>query len=359
MDWGLGHATRCIPIIRELVRSGAEVIIAADGGGLTLLQEEFPDLQSIHLPGYRMKYAGNRSMNLQVFSNVPKIFYQIYKEHRALNKLISEHKLDAVISDNRYGLWSKKIYSVFLTHQITIKCPPGYKFLEPLLRGITSFFIGKYHRCWVPDVKEGENLSGDLSHEHLLPSLKFIGPLSRFAYAQDQAGTLNGTSIEKKYDIMVTLSGPEPQRTIFEELIIDQLKGTRLKSIIVRGVPGDLIAIGSASSHNGVAIHSHLNTKEMYEAMLSSEVVLSRPGYSTIMDLATVGKKAVFVPTPGQTEQEYLAETLKERGLFYSENQEDFNLETALANAKDFSGIKLKLDNSLLEDAVQKLLSRI
>ncbi|MBL4658124.1 MAG: glycosyltransferase, partial [Flavobacteriales bacterium] len=132
LDWGLGHATRCIPIIRELLSSGAEVIIAADGGGLLLLKEEFPDLECVNLPGYRMQYSGNRSMNFQVFANVPKIFYRIYKEHKELQKLVREFRLDAVISDNRYGLWSRKIYSVFITHQIAIKCPPGLKFLEPI-----------------------------------------------------------------------------------------------------------------------------------------------------------------------------------------------------------------------------------
>ena len=326
---------------------GAEVIIAADGGGLTLLKEEFPELESVHLPGYRMRYSGDRSMNLQVFANLLKIFYQIYKEHIKLKKLITEHRLDAVISDNRYGLWSKKIYSVFITHQIIIKCPPGLRFLEPALRALTGFFIGKYHRCWVPDVKEGDNLSGDLSHKRLLPSLKFIGPLSRFAH-------LNGASYEKKYDVMVTLSGPEPQRSIFESLVIDQLQKSSLKGIIVRGVPGE-----SVSNQNGVVIHSHLNTQKMYEAMMSSDVVLSRPGYSTIMDLAALGKKAVFVPTPGQTEQEYLAKMLQKRGLFYSESQHEFKLETALAKAHEFSGIKMAPNPSLLKDAVQKLLSRI
>ena len=330
------------------------MIIAADGGGLILLQEEFPDLKFICLPGYKMTYSGDRSMNLQVFTNVPKIFYKIYKEHIQLKKLIKEHKLDAVISDNRYGLWSKKIYSVFITHQVIIKCPPGLKFLEPILRGIIGYFIGKYHRCWVPDVKEGENLSGDLSHKHLLPSLKFIGPLSRFTPGGNLTSNSDGMAHERKYDVMVTLSGPEPQRSIFEKLVLDQLKETNLKSIVVRGIPGE-----ASSSENGTTIHSHLSSKEMYEAMLSSDVILSRPGYSTIMDLATTGNKAVFVPTPGQTEQEYLAETLKERGLFYSESQEGFNLSTALASVSKYPGIQMKTDPALLHDAVEKLLSRI
>ncbi|MBL4577961.1 MAG: glycosyltransferase [Flavobacteriales bacterium] len=323
------------------------MLIAADGGSLTLLQEEFPDLETIHFPGYRMRYSGNRTMNLQVFSNVPKIFYQIYIEHRRLKKLITKHQLDAVISDNRYGLWSKKTYCVFLTHQVSILCPSRLKFLEPILEIITGFFIGKYDRCWVPDVKDTNNLSGDLSHRRRLPSLKFIGPLSRFANA-------NGVTSEKKFDLMVTLSGPEPQRSIFEKLIMGQLDGSKLNSIIVRGLPGK-----STSRLNGMAIHNHLNSEKMYEAMLSSDVVLSRPGYSTIMDLAAVGKKAVFVPTPGQTEQEYLAKTLKERGLFYSDEQDEFDLELALAESNKYSGIKFRSDPSLLKDAVQKLLSRI
>ena len=347
LDWGLGHATRCIPIIRELVDCGAEVIIAADGGGFTLLKEEFPDLEIIHLPGYRMRYSGNHSMNWQMFTNVPKIFFQIYKEHVKLQKLISEYRLDAVISDNRYGLWSRKIYSVFITHQIIIKCPSPLWFLQRPLRGIIGFFIGKYHRCWVPDVKEANNLSGDLSHQRLLPSLKFIGPLSRFTHLDD-------TPCEKKYDVIVTLSGPEPQRSIFEQLILEQLAESKLKSIVVRGVPGE-----PTSGKKGLTIHSHLNTAEMHEAMMCSNLIVSRPGYSTIMDLAALGKKAILIPTPGQTEQEYLAEMLTERGSFYSVSQGEFNLEAAAAKAHAFTGITMAPNPSLLKDAVQKLLSRI
>ena len=325
------------------------MLIAADGGSLALLREEFPHLETIHFPGYRMRYSGKGSMNLRVFVNVPKIFYRIYTEHIKLKKFIDKYKLDAVISDNRYGLWSQKTYCVFITHQITIKCPSGLKFLEPILRGITSFFIGKYDRCWVPDVKEDENLSGDLSHKHALPSLKFIGPLSRFAEVSN-----NGTSHDKKYDVMVSLSGPEPQRSIFEKLVIKQLEATDLKSIVVRGIPGE-----GNTSLNGIDVYTHLNSEKMYEAILSSDVVLSRPGYSTIMDLAATGKKAVFVPTPGQTEQEYLAKTLKEKGLFYSENQDEFNLKSALGEVENYRGLEMKADPTLLKEAVQKLLSRI
>ncbi|MBL4657550.1 MAG: glycosyltransferase [Flavobacteriales bacterium] len=325
------------------------MIIAADGGGLTLLKEEFPDLECVNLPGYRMKYSGNRSMNFQVFANVPKIFYLIYKEHKQLQKLVREFRLDAVISDNRYGLWSKKVYSVFVTHQIAIKCPPGLKFLEPILRGITSFFIAKYDRCWVPDVKEGDNLSGDLSHKHIFPLLRFIGPLSRFSPSNE-----NGTKPEKKYDLMVSLSGPEPQRSIFEKLVMDQVKESKLKTIVVRGVPGE-----TTYSVNGSTVHAHLNSKDMREAILSSEVVLSRPGYSTIMDLVTVGKKAVFVPTPGQTEQEYLAQSFKDRGLFYSEPQDEFDLSSAIKKAEKYPGIKLEPNPELLQEAVSRFLSRL
>jgi len=228
-----------------------------------------------------------------------------------------------------------------------IKCPPGLKFLEPILRGITSYFIRKYDRCWVPDMKDSNNLSGDLSHERLLPSLKFIGPLSRFGHA-------HGSSHEKKYDLMVSLSGPEPQRTIFEELIMGQLKESKLKCIVVRGLPDEM-----SSSVNGAVVHSHLNTEDMLNAMLASDVVLSRPGYSTIMDLAAVGKKAVLIPTPGQTEQEYLASTMKERGIFYTINQGDFNLETALGENDKFTGITMKPRPALLKDAISNLLSKI
>src|ERR1019366_5512486 len=172
LNWGLGHATRCIPIIRLLRKKNAEIIIAADGRSLELLKQEFPDLEFIRLQGYDINYPTGDSMILKMFFSIPKIVNGIYKEHQILKKIIKEKKIDIVISDNRFGLWNKKIKSIFITHQLMIKT----LFAEKLLHRINLYFIKKYDECWVPDVECASNLSGDLSHKYsLIKNTFFVG----------------------------------------------------------------------------------------------------------------------------------------------------------------------------------------
>src|SRR5258705_2888645 len=194
LDWGLGHATRCIPIIEELLNQHAEVIIAADGRAAQLLKEEFPQLAHVHLSGYKVRYSSSFSMVLSMAFQIPKIIFAIAREHAQLKKIIQQYQPHIVISDNRYGLWNKKIYSVFVTHQLMVKCPKPLSFLEPILHRVILSFVNRYNECWIPDVEEEENISGDLSHQYPLPAnAKYIGWLSRF-------NATNGTS-EKKYDL--------------------------------------------------------------------------------------------------------------------------------------------------------------
>lgn len=320
------------------------MIIAAEGRPLKLLKQEFSNLCFITLSGYNLSYSGKRSMGFQILTRTPKIFWGIYKEHKALKSIIKEYNIDVVISDNRYGMWSKRVPSILITHQIIIKCPKKLYFLEPILRNITGFFIRKYNECWVPDYESGNNLSGDLSHQHIHQNMRYIGPLSRFSG--------KNISSSNQYDLMVSLSGPEPQRTIFEQLIVSQLKQKKLKTIILNGTLDD----DNKKTHHNVTIFSHLETKEMESAMFNSKYILSRPGYSTIMDLAVTGNKAIFVPTPGQTEQEYLAKRLESKGLFYQENQNEFNLERAIKCASNYSGFQKIKKTDLLKMAVDDLL---
>jgi uncharacterized protein (TIGR00661 family) len=323
LDWGLGHATRCIPIIRLLLQKNAEVIIAADGRPLALLQQEFPQLQFIVFRGYSISYPDSGSMAFKMLLAAPKILKGIKEEHLALQKIIEAKKIDIVISDNRYGCWSKKARSIFITHQLMIKSP----FAEKLLHKKVLRYVANYDECWVPDLEGGNNLSGDLAHKYPLPANAFfIGPLSRFTFS-DPA--------KPEYDVMAIISGPEPQRTIFEQLLRKQIQESNLKYLLVLGTPE---VENSIREDKNVKSISHLNTSDMEQCILKSKIIVARSGYSTIMDLAVLGKKAVFVPTPGQTEQEYLAESLSNRGIAYSQNQSDFDLQKALTASEQFSG---------------------
>ncbi len=153
LEWGLGHATRCIPIIKELLLNGAEVLIAAEGAAESLLKNEFPNLAYLPLMGYRMKYSRKKSfLHFKLLAQLPKIFFAIRKEYQWLKKIIIEHQIDAVISDNRFGLYHKKVKCIYITHQLLIKT--GNSITEKIAQKYHYGFIKKYSECWVPDFKE-------------------------------------------------------------------------------------------------------------------------------------------------------------------------------------------------------------
>ncbi|NIG52436.1 glycosyltransferase [Chitinophaga sp. Cy-1792] len=325
LDWGLGHATRDIPLIHEMLNAGCKVFIAAEGKHAALLQQEFPDITIFPLPGYRIQYAQKgKFFGLKIIQQIPKIYNRVKYEQRWLKKIVEEHGIDAVISDNRFGLYHKSIPTVFITHQLLIKTPFG-GWIERTLQKINYSFIKKYGACWIPDFAGDNNLSGELAHPATLPPhTTYLGCLSRFEPKEN---------VQKKYDLLVLISGPEPQRSNLEKMITTQIKDLNITALIVSGKPGtpqqDQIA-------PGVTQVNHMNAAELNQAILASDMVLTRSGYTTLMDLVKLNKKAILVPTPGQSEQVYLGEYLMEKGYFYSLPQESFHLKTALENAAKF-----------------------
>jgi hypothetical protein len=232
LDWGLGHATRCIPVIRHFLNRDAEIIIAADGRSLELLKQEFPQLNYVVFSGYNINYPDKGSMILKMILSAPKIIKGIKKEHFELDQIITDHKIDTVISDNRYGCWNKKTKNIFITHQLMIKSP----FAEKLLHKIVLNHVKNFNECWVPDLATHDNLSGDLAHKYELPqNAFFIGFLSRFKMEKTE-NTMKLTA-SQKYDLLVIISGPEPQRSNFERMIIAQVYQTDFKTLIILGKP--------------------------------------------------------------------------------------------------------------------------
>lgn len=324
LDWGLGHATRCIQLIQKYIDKGHHVIIASAGKPEALLKKEFPQLQFLFLKGYDIEYPENGSMITKMLTQLPKIKKAIDVEHNWLNPIIDEYKIDMVISDNRYGLWNQKVKSVLITHQLFVKAPTG----EWLLEKIIKKYLDHFDEIWIPDVEGVDNLSGDLSHKKSLSeNYKFIGPLSRFTNLVSHLEPSRRID-NFEYDFMAILSGPEPQRSIFEQIILKQIENTELKGILVRGQPGEISKLRIENSE--LKVFNHLETEEFIQYTLKSKVVIARSGYSTIMDLTVLGKKGILVPTPGQTEQEYLAQYHSNRGQFYSQKQSEFDLELAI-----------------------------
>ncbi|WP_130733397.1 glycosyltransferase [Flavobacterium sp. J27] len=312
LNWGLGHATRCIPIIKALEKNNFEPIIASDGLALALLKKEFPHLTHIQLPSYNVTYAEKGSnFKLKLFSQVPSIVKAINQEKRVTEKIIAKYNIEGIISDNRLGVYSKSIPSVFITHQLNV--------LTGNTTWITTklhhYFVKKFTECWVPDKEKGPNLSGDLGHlEEPFKNIKYIGPLSR----------LYKKSAPIKYDLMIILSGPEPQRTLLEKKLTTELKGYKEKTLFIQGIVEDEQKI---TEKNNVTFYNFMNSEQIEIAFNESEKILSRSGYTTVMDLAQLGKKAFFIPTPGQYEQEYLAKKFKKEGIAPSCKQENFQME--------------------------------
>jgi uncharacterized protein (TIGR00661 family) len=328
LDWGLGHATRCIPIIRSFQNIKIEVIIAAEDSAAKLLQTEFPDIRIIPLSGYHIQYAKTSGgLFWKLLSQVPKIIQTIRREHDWLRQIIQTEKIDLVISDNRYGLYSNQIPCIFITHQLTIKAP--IVLIEKILRKINYHFINRFSACWVPDSAGDKNVAGVLSHPESLPSIPvhYIGILTRMiaiSNAFDQ------------YQFCFLLSGPEPQRTILEDRIksiLPQLSGS---IAIVRGLPGNQNSLNVAKH---IKVFNHLPTEQLAAILASSELIICRSGYTTVMELMELQKKALLIPTPGQTEQEYLAEKLQKDQRFLTVNQEKSNLLRAIEDAKNFTAI--------------------
>ena len=332
LDWGLGHATRCIPIIRELQANGCEVVIAAEGAVESLLKHEFQRLTFIPLKGYRISYSKRKYWLLfKIIVQVPRILTRIYQEHQWVKKNVKKYSITAIIADNRFGLYHSGLPSVYISHQLLIKT--GSRFTEKIAQKMHYWFIKKYSFCWVPDFEGANNIAGELSHPNNRPkNMVYIGGLSRFE---------KRIAVQKKYDLLLLVSGPEPQRAIFESLLLKQLENFKGKSLLIRGLPGNTAAdennFETRNYQSNLTIRNHLAAKELNEVIQQSELVVCRSGYTTIMDLIKLNKKAILVPTPGQTEQEYLAEHLMEQQIFYAVSQQYFNLGEALQAASGFS----------------------
>ncbi len=324
LDWGLGHATRCVPVIKKLQEEGKEVILTANGRAEHFLKAEFPELEFVYSPEYRIRYSKYFPLWVMMIVQAPLFILNIYREHGWLNKFLERKGIDEVISDNRYGLWSKKIPCVFITHQLMIKLPGIIKFLEPIIHKLIISFVKKYSECWIPDVEGNENLSGELSHQYKIPeNTKFIGTLSRFQKLKDDLKVqLLAATKESSYSICFILSGPEPQRTFLEKQIHSLENSLPAKSILLQGKPGK---IKKENIGQNLTILSHVDDNDFKKIIQYSELIVCRAGYSSIMDLKILGKSALLIPTPGQTEQEYLAEYLSERGEFETMKQGNFS----------------------------------
>jgi hypothetical protein len=321
------------------------VWIAAAGDQKTLLREEFPFLHFVELPGYGIKYGKNRAFtSFQIICLIPKILIRIKLENRWLKSFILRERPSVVLSDNRYGLHKEGLFSVFITHQLRIRTPFG-KLADAIVQRINYRAINRFSLCWVPDLEGPFSLAGALSHPQKLPAIptRYIGFLSRF----EKRGQEGPAPADAVCDLLLLLSGPEPQRTILEDKLLEQAARYAGRVTLVRGKPGNGSDHGKGSDRGfpaGMRVYNHLPAGSLNTVLNGAGVVVSRPGYSTVMDLMRLGKKAILIPTPGQTEQEYLAAYLSGKRLAIAVTQADFVLSDALAAVHDFPFVEMEPD---------------
>ncbi len=324
LNWGLGHATRCIPIIRALLDQNFEPIIASDGVALTLLRKEFPTLSSIELPSYNVTYAKKgKNFKMKLLKDSPKVLKAVKEEKKAIKSIVDLQNIAGIISDNRLGARSKKVPSVFITHQLNV------------LSGTTTWFstkmhqkiIKKFNACWVPDTEGDINLSGKLGHRDSfdIPTT-YIGPLSRF----------EKKLVKPVNKILALISGPEPQRGLLVDKLLSELKDYSGKVVMVKGLMEEEQTIQVMGN---ITVYNFMTSELLEKTINESELVISRSGYTTVMDLAKLNKKAFFIPTPGQFEQEYLAERLNDLSLVPSCTQDEFSIDK-IEVVKHFEGLK-------------------
>jgi predicted glycosyltransferase len=344
LDWGLGHATRCIPIIQELIKQQAEVLVAGNGRSLQVLKQEFPNLLFLDLPDYQIRYSSNHSMVLSMAKQLPHLLRVIRQEHTIIQQFVNTYKVDLILSDNRYGCYHTAIKSVIICHQLNLQMPRYWHWAARLVNVLHLRLLKKFNTVWIPDMPEERSLTGELSKNNSLTS-KHIGILSRFTNRTQPAP-------QDSFKIVAIISGPEPQRSIFEELVLDQLQSLSVSALVIRGLP----EVSATSRTGELTVVNHLPADQMGSVLQQADVIIARSGYSTIMDLVALNKRAILIPTPGQTEQEYLAAVLMKKQWALVQSQSEMNLRLGLETTVGMPLMPLIQSNILLPKAIAELL---
>ena len=342
MNWGLGHASRCIPLVRRLIREGHEVILGGDGESLTLLRKHFPKLRYTYLAPLNLRYSAGKSQVWAMLKALPKLFLWSLKDHAMLQAVLREEPIDYVLSDNRFGLYinrpstndspcmdhrpstndhrpstnDHRPTTIYLTHQLHIMLPRPWRWLEPLVARLHARIYTRFNKVWIPDYEDADkSLAGELSHLKI-SNLNYIGPLSRFEdYDRSQ-----DNPIAQSYTVVAVLSGLEPHRTLLEKEIVARYLDTDEQVLIVQGLVN---RPNTRFKRRNITLVPSITDAELVPVLMNAKHIIARSGYSTIMDLHALGllpsknetpnPQIELIPTPGQPEQEYLSAYFAEK----------------------------------------------
>ncbi|HRO42864.1 MAG TPA: glycosyltransferase [Flavipsychrobacter sp.] len=334
LDWGLGHTTRCVLLIGWLRENGHEVVFAGNEWQRNFVKETYAgNIHCVHLEGYNVHYGKpDSSFMFSLLRQMPTLLKTIRNEHKWLKEIVRTENIDGIISDNRYGMYHSHVPSVIMTHQLQVQTGMG-KGADTMLRPLHYRYLNRFAECWVVDMPGENNLAGKLSAPSILPQhTAYIGLLSQFEAV-----------LKEEQHLLILLSGPEPQRTILSNILWEQVKNYDGNVVFVEGSNNVQSHRTTLSPH--ISHHHQLTRKSLLPLLQQASMVVCRSGYSTIMDLVKLGKNAILIPTPGQTEQQYLAKHLHQSGTFYHLPQPHINLQAALTDAASFPFRKTTFHN--------------
>jgi UDP:flavonoid glycosyltransferase YjiC (YdhE family) len=332
LNWGLGHATRDIPIIEELLQRGHEVTVGTSGNALALLQRECPDCNFIFFKDYPAPYSDSRFFLPTFIAGIPGLLRAIAQEKKRFEVILAENRFDLIISDNRMSVYSSKVPSYFISHQLRYSMPRYLYPFEVMTMPFNSFFHSKFVRVIVPDINPNggsNNLCGKLCRSN-------VNATNRRVY---YAGILTSTkkmALERDLDFLAIASGPEPQRTRLEEIIMKQIQQLPGEKVVLLGSPQKEY---HKKLDEHTTVHSYVSTEEKTQLMNRARFIIARSGYTTMMELAELETRhGLFTPTPGQTEQEYLSRYYAREGWFLSRSQYKLKLAEDSEKAMQYRG---------------------
>lgn len=332
-DWGLGHASRSLVLLRQLIRDGDHVtILMAPSSGMDLLRSELGDscefypYADIPKPFSRLPALFYVRMSL----SMPAVWLRFKLEHQLTERLVAERKIDLVISDSRFGVWSREVPSYCIFHSLRQIIPGRLRWMESLVEFGQRGLLSGFKKVLIPDVEEDGGLSGDLGHSPSIDwgkgRLVYLGPLT----------DVSRPGYEEDIDYFFSVSGIEPQRGILAKRVLSALPDLDGRIVVTLGYPA---ASGEYKRVHGAEIYGYLNRERQAEMLNRAKVVITRSGYTTLMELAELGKKALFIPTPAQSEQEYLARFHRQRGHVWSTTQRKLNIPEDLKLARAANGL--------------------
>jgi UDP:flavonoid glycosyltransferase YjiC (YdhE family) len=357
LDWGLGHATRCVPVIREFLHQGAQVDLAVAPSFAPLYREMFPELKQVTAPSYNIVYPKHGfNMGLWLLKNSAHLNKVIAYEHHYAEEMVRLHGYDLLLSDNRFGFYSKKARSIYMTHQCRIAFPPLLSCLEGIGIRWHRSVMKHFDQVWIPDLEQGPGYAGMLSHVDGIPvPAKFVGPLSRFSELISGTGTATETGMQD-LNVLAVVSGVEPARSQFENSLKEVLAQVPGNHAVILGKP----AAGQKSWTEGnICFYNHLKTEEFAHMVGRARWVISRGGYSTVMDMAVLGAQCIFVPTPGQYEQVALARELSRKKYAVHIPAKKFGLQSLMQTMKTQVALPKPPRENLLPLAVQEVLKKV